>query len=120
MADLVLVRFDKTPSREAARARVKRLREAALAVFPKGGLRAKVGSIGGGRFKVTLPEGEGAVDAKGARFDLDAPAGVAQRGHADVHEHTCCRWRIRLRVLSQAKGTDLLSRQADRRPPVGD
>ena len=50
----------------------------------------------------------------------DAAAGVAQRGRADVHEHACCRWRIYLRILSQAEGTDLLSRQAHRRPQVGD
>ena len=74
MADLVLVRFNKTAgSRVADRAYVKRLREAALAVFPKGVRRGKVGTIGGGRFKITLRPGVGTVDAQGAWFDLDEP-----------------------------------------------
>jgi hypothetical protein len=73
MADLVLVRFDRAGSRVARRALVERLRETALAVFPKGGRQGKVGTIGGARFKVTLRAGEGAVDAQGARFDLDEP-----------------------------------------------
>lgn len=71
MADLVLDRFDSPGSRAAERALVRRLREAALAVFPKGGRHEKVGTIGGGRFKITLRAGEGTVDARGARFDLD-------------------------------------------------
>jgi hypothetical protein len=75
MADLVLARFARTASPAAARALVKRLREAALAVFPKGGRQGNVGTIGGRRFKITLRGGggEGTVDADGAIFDLDEP-----------------------------------------------
>jgi hypothetical protein len=72
MADLLLDRFEKT-SPAAGRALVKRLRKAALVVFPKGGRRGTVGTIGGGRFRITLHGGEGTVDAQGAWFDLSEP-----------------------------------------------
>jgi hypothetical protein len=71
MAELVLVRFDESRSADQRRALLRRLRETARSIIAKSARGGEVGTIGGGRFRISYRGSEGSVDPDGALFDLD-------------------------------------------------